>query len=356
MLTKGVFMNAMALDIAMGGSTNTVLHILAVAAEAGVDFTMTDIDGLSRRIPCISKVAPNSSYHIQDVNRAGGIMGILGELDRAGLIDRTVGRLDFQNLGEALDAFDIMRDGHSDYAEDIYSSAPGNSGRNLVMGSQDSRFPELDRDREGGCIRSTANCYNPDGGLAVLFGNIAENGCIVKTAGVDPSIYKFAGTARVFESQEDACEGILNETVQKGDVVIIRYEGPKGGPGMQEMLYPTTYLKSRKIDKQCALLTDGRFSGGTSGLSIGHVSPEAAAGGAIALVKDGDKIQIDIPGRKINLKVDGDQLELRRKTEESRGATSYTPVKRNRNISKALKAYAVFAASADKGAVRLLPE
>ena len=355
-LTKEVFKNAMSLDIAMGGSTNTVLHLLAVANEAGVDFTMEDIDQLSRKVPCISKVAPNSSYHIQDVNRAGGIMGILGELDRAGLLDTSVKRVDYRSLGEALDDFDIMRDTHTDYAENLYRSAPGNKGRNLVMGSQSASADQLDADRAGGCIRSAENCYYPDGGLAVLFGNIAEKGCIVKTAGVDPSIYKFNGTARVFESQEDACEGILNGDVNEGDVVIIRYEGPKGGPGMQEMLYPTSYLKSRKIDKNCALLTDGRFSGGTSGLSIGHASPEAAAGGAIALVENDDIIEIDIPNRTINLAVDKAVLAEREKREKARGKDAFTPVNRERQISTALKAYAMFAASADKGAVRILPE
>lgn len=354
--TKNVFENAMSLDIAMGGSTNTVLHLLAVANEAGVDFTVEDIDRLSRKVPCISKVAPNSSYHIQDVNRAGGIMGILGELDRAGLLDTSVGRVDHASLKDALDNYDIMRPGHTDAADNLYRSAPGNIGRNLVMGSQSKLYAELDNDRAGGCIRDLANCYYPDGGLAVLFGNIAQKGCIVKTAGVDPSIYKFSGTARVFESQEDSCEGILGGKVNEGDVVIIRYEGPKGGPGMQEMLYPTSYLKSRKIDKHCALLTDGRFSGGTSGLSIGHVSPEAAAGGAIALVESGDTIEIDIPNRIIRLAVADDVLAERRKKEESRGKDAFTPVKRDRVISTALRAYSMFAASADKGAVRVLPE
>ncbi|MDC7225488.1 MAG: dihydroxy-acid dehydratase [Spirochaetales bacterium] len=354
--TKAVFENAMSLDIAMGGSTNTVLHLLAIANEAGVDFTVEDIDRLSRKVPCISKVAPNSSYHIQDVNRAGGILGILGELDRAGLIDTSVGRVDFGSLKDALDYYDIMRPGHSEKADNLYKSAPGNIGRNLVMGSQSSSYKALDDDRAGGCIRSAENCYYPDGGLAVLFGNIAEKGCIVKTAGVDSSIYQFSGTARVFESQEESCDGILDGEVNEGDVVIIRYEGPKGGPGMQEMLYPTSYLKSRKIDKHCALLTDGRFSGGTSGLSIGHVSPEAAAGGAIALVESGDTIEIDIPNRIINLAVSDEVLAKRRAAEEDRGKDAFTPKKRDRVISTALKAYSIFATSADKGAVRVLPE
>ncbi len=356
MLTKEVFMNAMSLDIAMGGSTNTVLHLLAVATEAGVDFKMKDIDALSRRIPCVSKVAPNSSYHIQDVNRAGGILGILGELDRAGLLNRDVKRLDYPTLGDALDACDIMRPTCTAETEEVYHCAPARKGRNLVLGSQDSRYEELDKDRAGGCIRSVENCYYPDGGLAVLFGNIAEKGCIVKTAGVDSSIFQFEGTARVFESQEDACDGILDGAVNEGDVVIIRYEGPKGGPGMQEMLYPTTYLKSRKIDKKCALLTDGRFSGGTSGLSIGHVSPEAAAGGAIGLIKSGDKISIDIPARKIQLEVSESELAERRKAEEARGDKAFTPVSRDRKVSAALRAYSLFASSADIGAVRIVPE
>ncbi len=356
MLTKEVFMNAMSLDIAMGGSTNTVLHLLAVATEAGVDFKMKDIDALSRRIPCVSKVAPNSSYHIQDVNRAGGILGILGELDRAGLLNRDVKRLDYPTLGDALDACDIMRPTCTAEAEEVYHCAPARKGRNLVLGSQDARYAELDKDRAGGCIRSVENCYYPDGGLAVLFGNIAEKGCIVKTAGVDPSIFQFEGTARVFESQEDACDGILDGAVNEGDVVIIRYEGPKGGPGMQEMLYPTTYLKSRKIDKKCALLTDGRFSGGTSGLSIGHVSPEAAAGGAIGLIKSGDKVSIDIPARKIQLEVSESELAERRKAENARGDKAFTPVSRDRKVSAALRAYSLFASSADIGAVRIVPE
>lgn len=353
-VTKEVFENAMSLDIAMGGSTNTVLHILAVANEAGVDFTVEDIDRLSRKVPCVSKVAPNSSYHIQDVNRAGGILGILGELDRAGLIDTSVKRVDYKSLGDALNDYDIMRASHTKQAESLYKSAPGNIGRNLVMGSQSELYDELDTDRDSGCIRSAGSCYYPDGGLAVLFGNIAEKGCIVKTAGVDPSIFKFTGTARVYESQEDACDGILDGEVNEGDVVIIRYEGPKGGPGMQEMLYPTSYLKSRKIDKNCALLTDGRFSGGTSGLSIGHVSPEAAAGGAIGLIKSGDRIKIDIPERKIDLDVSSTELDERRKKEEARGDRAFTPVSRERNISNALKAYSKFAASADKGAIRII--
>lgn len=355
-LTKEAFMNAMSLDIAMGGSTNTVLHILAVATEAGVNFGMDDIDGLSRRVPCLSKVAPNSNYHIQDVNRAGGIMGILGELDRAGLLDISVKRVDYPSLKEALDDYDIIRKTHSKEAERIFLSTAGNVGRNLVMASQSEYADSLDTDRLSGCVRNVENCYYADGGLAVLFGNIAEKGCIVKTAGVDPSIYCFTGNARVYESQEDACDGILNGEVAEGDVVVIRYEGPKGGPGMQEMLYPTSYLKSMKIDKKCALLTDGRFSGGTSGLSIGHVSPEAASGGAIGLVKDGDKIEISIPDRSIRLLIGNDELDRRRKEEELRGKSAFSPKNRDRVVSNALRAYSMFASSADKGAVRVLPE
>ena len=349
---RATFMNAMALDIAMGGSTNTVLHILAVAHEAGVDFTMKDIDALSKKVPVLSKVAPSSHYHVEDVNRAGGILGILGELDRAGLIDTSVSRVDFKSLKEALDAYDIMRKSHTKEAWEIYSSAPAGKF-NLVMGSQDSKYKELDLDRAKGCIRSAENAYFKDGGLAVLFGNIASKGCVVKTAGVDPSIFKFKGPACVFESQEEACEGILHK-IKAGDIVVIKYEGPKGGPGMQEMLYPTTYIKSRKLGAQCALITDGRFSGGTSGLSIGHVSPEAAAGGEIALVKDGDMIEINIPERSINVLISKEEMDKRRKAEEARGKAAFTPSTRNRNISKALKAYAAMVSSADQGAVRLI--
>ena len=353
---KEAFLNAMSLDIAMGGSTNTVLHLLAVAQSAEVDFTMGDIDALSRKVPCLSKVAPNSKvYHIEDVNRAGGILGILAELDRGGLMDTTVSRVDGMTLADALGAYDIMGDGLSDEAKEVYSAAPAGKF-NLKLGSQDARFKELDRDRKEGCIRSVENCYYPDGGLAVLFGNIAEKGCIVKTAGVDSSIFRFSGPARVFESQEDACDGILGKKVNAGDVVIIRYEGPKGGPGMQEMLYPTTYIKSRHLGKECALITDGRFSGGTSGLSIGHVSPEAASGGAIALIREDDMIEIDIPARTIRVNVSDGELAGRRAEEEKRGKKAFTPVSRDRQISTALKAYALLASSADKGAVRELPE
>ncbi len=351
--TRDAFMNAMALDIAMGGSTNTVLHILAIAHEAGVDFTMADIDALSRRVPNLCKVAPSAEYHVEDVNRAGGILGILAELDRAGLVETGVHRADGLTLAQALEQYDITRETATAAARDLYASAPARAGRNLVMGSQETMYESLDTDRENGCIRDLAHAYSTDGGLAVLYGNIAENGCIVKTAGVDPSILHFQGTARVFHSQEDACEGILNGGIKAGDVVFILYEGPKGGPGMQEMLYPTSYLKSIHLGAQCALVTDGRFSGGTSGLSIGHVSPEAAGGGAIALVRDGDPIDINIPERSIRLDISGEELSARRQEEEARGPAAFTP-DRERTVSTALKVYAHFAASADKGAVRVL--
>ena len=352
--TRDAFMNAMTLDIAMGGSTNTVLHLLAIAHEAEVDFTMKDMDELSRKVPCICKVAPSSSYHIQDVNRAGGIMGILGELERKNLLKTDVSRVDEPTLAAAIEKWDIRRAGTTSEAKKWYASAPGNLGRNLVMGSQEKYYAELDLDREKGCIRSVENAFSKEGGLAVLYGNIARTGCIVKTAGVDASVWHFEGTARVFESQEESCTGILEGKVKAGDVVIIRYEGPKGGPGMQEMLYPTSYLKSRKLDKSCALLTDGRFSGGTSGLSIGHVSPEAAAGGELALLEDGDKILIDIPSRKIEWLVSDEELTLRKSKQEARGKEAYKPALRVREISRALKAYAQNVSSADKGAIRLL--
>ena len=346
--TRAAFLNAMSMDIAMGGSSNTVLHLLAVAQEAGVDFTMKDIDMLSRRIPVICKVAPNSHFHIEDVNRAGGIMAILGELDRAGLLDTTVHRVDYPDLKSAIAENDILSPIASAEAKQRALIAPGGVF-NLKLGSQNNTYAEADTDRTEGCIRDVAHPYLKDGGLAVLFGNLAEDGCIVKTAGVDPSILCFEGTARVFESQEAACDGILGGKVQPGDVVIIRYEGPKGGPGMQEMLYPTSYLKSMKIDKQCALVTDGRFSGGTSGLSIGHVSPEAAAGGNIALIRDGDPILIDIPNRAIRISIPDEELKRRR--EET---THFEPIGRDRVISKALKAYASLVTSADRGGVREL--
>ena len=350
--TKSVFRNAMALDIAMGGSTNTVLHLLAIAASAGVDFTVRDINDLSREIPCICKVAPSSHYHVEDVGRAGGIIGIMGELDRAGLLDTSVSRADGLSLKEALDRYDIMRDTAIPEAAVLFSSAPGGAGRNLTMGSQGKKYDQLDKDRNAGCIRDKEHCYYPDGGLAVLFGNIAGKGSIVKTAGVDPSIFNFSGPARVYNSQEEACDGILNGKVQSGDVVVILYEGPRGGPGMQEMLYPTSFLKSVHLGKECALITDGRFSGGTSGLSIGHISPEAAAGGEIALIRDNDIIEIDIPNRTINLKISQDEMEKRKEAEKTRGGEAYTPAGRTRIVSEALKGYALFASSADRGAVR----
>jgi dihydroxy-acid dehydratase len=349
--TREAFLNAMALDIAMGGSTNTVLHILAIANEAEVDFTMKDIDELSRRMPVLCKVSPSSQYHVEDVNRAGGILGILNELAKGGLLNTQVKRVDGFNLGEALKKYDITIEKPDAEALDIFGSAPAGI-KNLKMGSQGVMFKELDTDRKAGCVRNIENCYNKDGGLGVLFGNIASKGSVVKTAGVDESIFLFKGPAVVFESQEEAIEGILGGKVKAGDVVIIRYEGPKGGPGMQEMLYPTSYIKSKGLGKACALVTDGRFSGGTSGLSIGHVSPEAAAGGEIALIRDGDLIQINIPERKLDLLISDDEMQARRKEEEKRGEKAYTPVQRNRTISKALKAYASMVTSADTGAVR----
>ncbi len=351
--TKAAFNNAMALDIAMGGSTNTVLHILAIASEAGVSFTMKDIEKLSKKIPVLCKVAPSSNYHVEDVNRAGGILGIMGELEKGGLIDGSALRADLLTLKEAIKKYDIRRSGASDEAVSIYRSAPAGI-RNLKMGSQGVMYKEPDLDRENGCIRDIENCYSRDGGLAILFGNIAEDGCVIKTAGVDPSIFKFKGKAIVFESQDEACDGILENKVKKGDVVVIRYEGPKGGPGMQEMLYPTSYIKSKGLGKECALITDGRFSGGTSGLSVGHISPEAAAGGAIALIKDGDMIEIDIPNRNINVLLPEEELKKRRHAEESRGNKSFTPKSRIRPVSDALRAYARFVASADRGAIRII--
>ncbi|MGQ1945666.1 dihydroxy-acid dehydratase [Geofilum sp. OHC36d9] len=352
--TKNAFMNAMTLDIAMGGSTNTVLHLLAIAHEAEVDFTMKDIDQLSRKIPVLCKVAPSSQYHVEDVNRAGGILGILAELDRGGLVDTSVGRVDFPSLGEAISAYDVMNENIDSKNKEIYQSAPGGFV-NLKLASQKAMYGSLDLDRNEGCIRSVEQAYFKDGGLAVLYGNIAKDGCIVKTAGVDASIFHFEGKAAVYESQDAACDGILSGEVQAGDVVFIKYEGPKGGPGMQEMLYPTSYIKSRHLGEKCALVTDGRFSGGTSGLSIGHVSPEAAAGGAIALVKTGDKVVIDIPERTINVIVSDDELAKRRRAEEAKGVAAFKPQQRERMVSKALRAYASMVTSADKGAVRILP-
>ena len=342
--TRQAFLNAMTLDIAMGGSTNTVLHLLAIAHEAEADFHMEDIDILSRRTPCLCKVAPNTQkYHVQDVNRAGGIVAIMAELAKGGLVDTNVKRVDGMTLAEEIDQYDITSPNVCKKALKKYASAPGGKF-NLEMGSQDTYYKEYDTDRATGCIRDLAHAYSKDGGLAVLKGNIAQDGCVVKTAGVDESIWHFSGPARVFDSQEAACEGILGGKVQSGDVVVITHEGPKGGPGMQEMLYPTSYIKSRHLGKECALITDGRFSGGTSGLSIGHISPEAAAGGNIGKVQDGDIIDIDIPARSINVRL----------TDAELAARPMAPVTRQREVSKALKAYAAMVSSADKGAVRLI--
>ena len=349
--TFETFENAMALDIAMGGSTNTVLHLLAVANEAKVPFTMQDMDRLSKKVPCLSKVAPSSSYHMEDVHRAGGVIGILGELDRAGLIHRDQPTVHAATIGDAIDEWDIRRETCSEKAKEYYRAGPGGVPSYEAF-SQNARYAELDDDRKDGCIRSVEHAHSKDGGLAVLSGNMAENGCIVKTAGVDESILTFTGTAVVFESQDDAVDGILNGKVKAGDVVVIRYEGPRGGPGMQEMLYPTSYLKSIGLGAACALITDGRFSGGTSGLSIGHVSPEAASGGNIALVKDGDTIKIDIPNRTINIDISYDDLLARRAEMENRGDKAWKPVSRDRKVSVALQAYAAMATSADTGAVR----
>jgi len=352
--TRDAFLNAMRLDIAMGGSTNTVLHTLAIAHEAEVDFTMDDIDALSRVTPCLAKVAPNSQkYHIQDVNRAGGILAILAELNRGGLLETAVHRVDGLTLAEAIKKYDIMQPQASAEVEDLYKSAPAHRF-NLVMGSQNTQYKELDKDRAEGCIRDMEHAYTKDGGLGILKGNIAQNGCVIKTAGVDESIWKFTGPAKVYTSQDAACEGILSGKVVSGDVVVITHEGPKGGPGMQEMLYPTSYIKSRHLGKECALITDGRFSGGTSGLSIGHISPEAAAGGNIGLIQDGDIIEIDIPSRSINVKVSDEELNARREAELSRGKDAFKPKDRDRQVSKALKAYASMVSSADMGAVRLI--
>jgi len=351
--TYEAFENAMTLDIAMGGSTNTVLHLLAIAHEAEVDFNMKDMDRLSRNTPVLCKVAPSSSYHVEDVNRAGGIMGILAELDRGGLIKRDVYRVDGRTLGEAMACCDLINLDPCDRNEELYSAAPGGKF-NLTLGSQDKRYEEFDLDRETGCIRGIENAYSSDGGLAVLRGNIALNGSIVKTAGVSEKVMKFEGPAKVYDSQDDACDAILENKVKAGDVVVIRYEGPKGGPGMQEMLYPTSYIKSRHLGEKCALITDGRFSGGTSGLSIGHISPEAADGGAIGLIRGGDMIRIDIKARSMELLLDDQELEQRRKEADSK-VDGWKP-KREREVSKALKAYASMVSSADRGAIRLLNE
>lgn len=342
--TRDAFLNAMTLDIAMGGSTNTVLHLLAVAQEAEVDFKMEDIDRLSRKVPCLCKLAPNTQkYSVQECNRAGGILGIMNELNKGGLINPSVKRVDGKTLGEQMAKYDILKAELDPEASRIYHSAPGGKF-STQMGSQNAQWDTLDTDREHGCIRDLEHAYTKDGGLAVLFGNIAQNGCVVKTAGVDESLWHFEGPAVVFDSQEDACEGILSGKVKAGDCVVITHEGPKGGPGMQEMLYPTSYIKSRHLGKECALITDGRFSGGTSGLSIGHVSPEAAAGGNIGKLKDGDIIIIDIPNRKIEVKL----------TDEELAARPQQPLRRKRAVSKALRAYAHSVSSADKGGVRII--
>ena len=342
--TRQAFLNAMTLDIAMGGSTNTVLHLLAVAQEGNVDFKMSDIDALSRKVPCICKLAPNTQkYSVQECNRAGGILGILNELNKGGLIDGSVKRVDGTTLDEEMKKYDITGTSVDPEASRIYHSAPGHRF-STQMGSQDEQWESLDTDRENGCIRDLQHAYTKDGGLAVLFGNIAQNGCVVKTAGVAPELWHFEGPAVVFDSQEDACEGILGGKVNSGDCVVITHEGPKGGPGMQEMLYPTSYIKSRHLGKECALITDGRFSGGTSGLSIGHISPEAAAGGNIGKIKDGDIIVIDIPSRSINVKLSDEELAAR----------PQQPLKRHRVVSKALRAYAQSVSSADKGGVRII--
>ncbi|MBT4401367.1 MAG: dihydroxy-acid dehydratase [Bacteroidetes bacterium] len=346
------FRNAMKVDIAMGGSTNTILHLLAIAHEGKIDFTLDDIDKLSKQTPNLCKVAPSSKYHMQDVNRAGGIMALMVELNKAGLLEVNVPRLDYKTLGEALKEYDICSPDCSDEIRDLYLSAPGFGSRNLQFASQNNQFKALDDDRENGCIRSVQYAYSLDGGLAVLFGNLAEKGCVVKTAGVPEDMRVFKGKARVFVSQDEAVDGILNDEVKSGEVVFIVYEGPKGGPGMQEMLYPTSYLKSKGLADSCALVTDGRFSGGTAGLSVGHVSPEAAAKGVIALVETGDIIEIDIPNRRIQLIIDDEELDDRRIAKDNSPA-GYSP-DRDRKVSKALKAYAYFVSSADQGAVRMI--
>jgi dihydroxy-acid dehydratase len=348
--TFNAFENAMTLDISMGGSTNTVLHLLAIAFEAGVDFTMKDMDRLSRHVPTLCKVAPSSEYHMEDVHRAGGIPAILGELDRAGLLHGEAGTVHSKTLREGLAQWDIVQN-KDGIAQKFFRAAPGGIVTTIAF-SQSMLYPDVDADRAAGCIRDSAHAYSQDGGLAVLHGNVAQDGCIVKTAGVDESILKFTGRARVFESQDDAVAAILADQVIAGDVVVIRYEGPKGGPGMQEMLYPTAYLKSKGLGKECALLTDGRFSGGTSGLSIGHVSPEAAAGGAIGLVQEGDTIEIDIPNRSIMLAISDEEMTNRRAEMVARGKLAWKPVNRDRHVSVALRAYAAMTTSADKGAVR----
>jgi dihydroxy-acid dehydratase len=355
--TFKAFENAMSLDVAMGGSTNTVLHLLAIAQEGCVDFTLADIDRISRRVPCLCKASPASDkYHIEDVHRAGGIFGILGELNRGGLLHRDVFTVHTKTLGEGLDTWDVMHSAHDLSTYEFYRAAPGGVPTGIAF-SQNKRYPELDLDRTHGCIRDIANAYTKDGGLAVLHGNVASNGGVVKTAGVDESVWLFTGRARVFESQDAAVQAILADQIVAGDVVVIRYEGPKGGPGMQEMLYPTSYLKSKGLGKACALMTDGRFSGATSGLSIGHISPEAAEGGTIGLVEEGDSIEIDIPARRIHLAVSEDTLKARRAAMEAKGEQGWQPAApRTRIVSRALQAYGLMASSADKGAVRDLTQ
>jgi len=347
----GAFENAMCLDIAMGGSTNTILHLLAAAHEGEVPFTMDDIDRLSRKVPHLCKVAPSTQkYHMEDVHRAGGVMGILGELDRAGLLNNELPMIHSPSLKKALEQWDVVQT-TDEKVKTFFRAGPGNVPTQTAF-SQDKRWPDLDVDRENGCIHNIEHAFSTEGGLAVLYGNIAEDGCVVKTAGVDESILKFSGPARIFESQDAAVEGILGDKIVEGDVVIIRYEGPKGGPGMQEMLYPTSYIKSKGLGKACALLTDGRFSGGTSGLSIGHASPEAAQGGAIGLVEEGDTIEIDIPNRTIRVAVSDEELEVRRKAMEAKGGKAWKPVNRERVVTEALRAYAALTTSASTGAVR----
>ena len=350
-MTKSALENAMALDVAMGGSTNTVLHLLAAANEGEIPFVMADIDRVSRRVPCLCKVSPAThDYYVEDVHRAGGILGIMAELNRAGLIDLSTRTVYGTTLGDAIGKYDVMTT-QDEAVRTLYKAAPGGV-RTQEAFSQNARHADLDLDRVSGCIRDRAHAYTQDGGLAVLHGNIAENGCIVKTAGVDASIMQFTGKARIFESQEDTVEAILGDRIHPGDVIIVRYEGPKGGPGMQEMLYPTSYIKSKGLGTSCALFTDGRFSGGSSGLVIGHASPEAASGGAIGLIEEGDEIEIDIPARRIHLKVSDDELKKRREKMEAKGTNAWKPLNRKRQVSKALQMYAAMATSADRGAVR----
>jgi len=350
--SREAFMNSMSMDIAMGGSTNTILHLLAMAREANVDFNLNDIESLSGKVPCLCKIAPSSSYHMEDFNRAGGVIGVLSELSRSGLLIKSPKRVDGKTVFDIIEEFDLRSENQNEESTQIYYSAPGNKLSNSVMASQNNYYDLPDTNRQNGCIRDSENAYSKDGGLAILSGNIAESGCVVKTAGVDESLWKFQGPAVIFNSQDEACNGILNSEVKEGDVVVIRYEGPKGGPGMQEMLYPTSYLKSKGLDKKCALITDGRFSGGSSGLSIGHISPEAAAHGNIALLKEGDIIDIDIKNRSINVQLSELEFTNRRKIENEKLSGAFFPENRTRKISNALKIYAYHAGSADTGGVR----